>query len=261
MTQISVPSFHGSSHRDRRNNADGDEFGDKRPLTPPMPEAGKLWIHCNNCFKQYAVIKIAKNGGVNGQNEEVFYLLACKHICCDKCVITRLGRTPSDAPYFVCCICRQTVRGRKINNSLPVNLKTFFHPAPWSLSSDEVNSFQMKNIQHLNKYKNKLESQFVKDENDLDLARKICQRHCMTNRLLVVERRKQGQRLQQLKTECRIRRDRLAQKSPSSRRGSSERYDKRPHSTSIINNRPQTKAARRRSITSFANPSNISFDL
>ncbi|ALC48922.1 CG2709, partial [Drosophila busckii] len=114
----------------------------QNPGTINMAVARKLWIHCNRCFTHF----------VNRQS--IMFLLACKHVICEKCVAANLGRTPSDAPTYKCPMCQQLVRGRQLGNSMPSNLKDMFHPQPWldGIHHDVVDTFQRANCDHLDKH-------------------------------------------------------------------------------------------------------------
>lgn len=111
-------------------------------ITIDAAKVKKIWIHCNCCFEHYV------------NEKAVFFLLACQHVICEKCVTASLGRIPGDAPTYVCPICQKMVRGRQINNALPSNLKGMFHPAPWhdGLPHDLIDSFQRANCKNLEKF-------------------------------------------------------------------------------------------------------------
>ncbi|XP_017151298.1 RING finger protein vilya isoform X1 [Drosophila miranda] len=228
------------------------------------PDANKLWIHCNRCFDQFAL------------KRHMFFLLACQHVSCEKCVKACLGRTPSDAPIYTCPICHKNVRGRQINNSMPNNLKRLFHPEPWNLALDFVETFQRTNQKHFNKYKEKKEKIMDKLDKDIELAQLVCQKHFHEQQTLRVERRKLTLRMRQIKLQVAKQKEAERRFLMSKRRRSMEEHTG-PASVLAIDpldsraptcfrNRmppPQSAAAenRRQQITSFAHESNNSFDL
>lgn len=116
-----------------------------------METAKKLWIHCNRCYELFIGKKI------------IFFMLACQHVICEKCVTATMGHTPVDAPVFMCPICRKRVRGRQVNNTLPTSLKEMFHPEPWidGLPYDRVYKFQTDNHKSLEAYINKEVSTYL----------------------------------------------------------------------------------------------------
>lgn len=126
------------------------DAGAAKPLNPAAAPAGnleaevhKLWIHCNRCCEQFV------------HKKSTFFLLACHHVSCDKCVRVCAGRTPSDASVYECPICHSNVRGRQVNNGMPNSFKQFFHPAAYTLSNDFIASFQMANQRHFDRFKEK----------------------------------------------------------------------------------------------------------
>lgn len=104
-----------------------------------METAKKLWIHCNCCYDFFI------------DKKNIFFMLACQHVICEKCVTATMGHTPVDAPVFMCPICQKRVRGRQVSNSLPTTLKDMFHPEPWTdgLPYDRVYKFQADNHKSL----------------------------------------------------------------------------------------------------------------
>ncbi|XP_022230487.2 RING finger protein vilya [Drosophila obscura] len=235
-----------------------------------MPEANKLWIHCNRCFEQFTF------------KRHIFFLLACQHVSCEKCVKACLGRTPSDAPIYMCPICHKSVRGRQVTNSMPNILKRMFHPEPWNLSQDIIETFQRSNQKHFDKYKEKKEKEMDKLDKDIELAQSVCQKHYRDQQMLRVERRKLTQRMRQIKLQVAKQKEAQRRFYISKRRRSMEAQQSGSTSGKLATNPPVSRATpsfrnpmpppqsvqstidagnRRQQITSFVHDSNNSFDL
>ncbi|BFG00738.1 RING finger protein vilya [Drosophila madeirensis] len=226
----------------------------------PETELHKLWIHCNRCFEQFAI------------KRHVFFLLACQHVSCEKCVKSCLGRTPSDALIYTCPVCHKSVRGRQVNNAMPNNLKRMFHPEPWNLALDHIEKFQQTNQKHFDKYKEKKEKELDKLDKDIQLAKSVCQQHFREQQMLRVERRKLAMRVRQIKLQM------VKKKEAERFYISQRRRSKEDRQGSTLGSRaspsfrkpmppPQSMQAtidaanRRQQITSFLQDSNNSFDL
>ncbi|XP_030386680.1 RING finger protein vilya [Scaptodrosophila lebanonensis] len=153
----------------------------------------KLWIHCNRCYKQYVHHKETSGSR--------FFLLACQDIACDKCVEAAPGRSPSDAPIYICPICRCKVRGRQINNAMPYHLKSLFHPEPWldELRNEAIAGFQRKHMNRFLKYCQEKEKEVQKVDSDMTLALTACQKLYLELEQARQIRRQLENRAQQIK--------------------------------------------------------------
>ncbi|KAH8287464.1 hypothetical protein KR054_007892 [Drosophila jambulina] len=242
-----------------------------RALTPPDLETHKLWIHCNRCCEQY-VRKKCK-----------FFLLACQHVTCDKCVKVCAGRTPSDARTYECPVCHGNVRGRYVSNTMPNFFKQLFHPEPYHLNDEFVITFQMANQCHFDKFKQKKGSKLHKLSKDINLAKSICQKRFSSLDITRVERKKLKQRIRQVKIQKAKQREdterekRMAaerqnriQSQPKSGLGhGQERHQASTvsHNTSIHSRYRNTSISsssssqRPKQVTSFRHPPNYSFNL
>ncbi|KAH8408968.1 hypothetical protein KR009_004671 [Drosophila setifemur] len=231
-------------------------------------EASKLWIHCNRCYEQF----VPKKSGI--------ILLACHHVCCEKCVNVCQGRTPSDAPIYMCPICHKNVRGREVSNSMPPTCKQLFHPEPWTMMNDFIGKFQRNNNRHYDNYKRKQEKIMDKVDNDIKLIESICKKRYLEMNHLALERKKYKQRLRQIKIQVAKRKEELrrialekeqqamvkaSQKSSSGYgtvQGRSTSQKSIPHiqKPNDVAGTSHSMAKRKR-VTSFAYKSNHSFDL
>ncbi|EDV45675.1 RING finger protein vilya [Drosophila erecta] len=233
------------------------------------PNARKLWIHCNSCCVLFC------------DKQHAFFLLACHHVFCERCIKVSAGRTPSDAPIFECPTCRRSVRGRQVNNSMPNHFKQLFHPEPFTVGNDFVETFQRGNHRHFDKYKERKEMEMEKLCKDIEVAKSVCQKRFLEAQMLRVERKKLMQRSRYIKAEVANRKaemHRIAQASrnrsltsqaPSSVQ-SSVRGRSRGRGTSHSSTQRRLKdsrdsfrssSAKRKQITSFIHPPNHSFDL
>ncbi|XP_016942109.2 RING finger protein vilya [Drosophila suzukii] len=152
-------------------------------------EAVKLWIHCSRCYELFAEKKFT------------FFLLACHHVFCEKCIKVAAGRTPTDAPIYECSTCKQSVRGRQVTNTMPKHFKDFFHPEPCTLANDLVEKFQRRNHRHFDRFKERKEVEMNKLNKDIELARTLCQKRLQEMQMLRVERKKLSQRMRHIKLE------------------------------------------------------------
>ncbi|KAL7726794.1 hypothetical protein ACLKA6_001506 [Drosophila palustris] len=102
-----------------------------------------------------------------------------------------LGRTPNDEPTYTCPMCRQRVRGRQVNNDLPTNLKDMFHPTPWAdgLPYDHISSFQKAHFNSLDQHLVRKEREAIKLDKDIELAKRICEKHYLEMDRLRMERK------------------------------------------------------------------------
>ncbi|XP_017054830.1 RING finger protein vilya [Drosophila ficusphila] len=229
-----------------------------RPRTPSgEPEAHKLWIHCNCCCALYAEKKCD------------FFLLACHHVCCERCVKVVAGRTPSDAPIFECRTCKRSVRGRQVNNAMPNNFKQFFHPKPFTLTNDFIEKFQRGNNHHFDRHKNKKEAEMYKLNRDIELAKSVCQKRLREVQMLNVERKKLVQRARQIKTQLEIKKAEIQRNSQAKM---SRSLESQSHLEDSVRGRnrlsPKNSGSRRSSndfnrkhVTSFIHQPNHSFNL
>ncbi|KAH8343092.1 RING finger protein vilya [Drosophila kikkawai] len=237
-------------------------------MTTSDPEAPNLWIHCNSCCEQYV------------QKKSKFFLLACHHVACDKCVKVCAGRTPTDAPVFECPVCRNKVRGRQVNNTMPSNFKQFFHPEPFSLNIEFITTFQMANHRHFDRVKEKKGAKAHKLQKDVDLAKSICQKGYCNLEIMRVERQKLSQRIRQIKIQVAKQKEenekekRLAaeicygiQTQPKSGSGHGQErlraktvspINKHCRNTSITSS---SSSQKHKQVTSFRHQSNNSFNL
>ncbi|XP_002100223.2 RING finger protein vilya [Drosophila yakuba] len=235
------------------------------------PNAYKLWIHCNRCYAQFT------------DKQHTFFLLACHHVFCERCVKVSAGRTPSDAPVFECPTCRRSVRGRQLINSMPNHFKQLFHPEPFTVGNDFAVTFQRCNHRHFDKYKERKEMEMEKLCKDIEVAKSVCQKRFLEAQMLRVERKKLMQRSRYIKAEeinrkaemhrmtQTIRNRSLTSQNSSSAqssvRGRSRGRGGTTHS-SLSRRRSRdsresdrSSSAKRNQITSFIHPPNHSFDL
>ncbi|XP_016951700.1 RING finger protein vilya [Drosophila biarmipes] len=150
-------------------------------------DAVKLWIHCSRCYELFAEKRFG------------FFLLACHHVFCEKCIKVTAGRTPSDAPIYECSTCKGRVRGRQITNMMPKLFKDYFHPEPYNLTNDTVEKFQKRNHMHFDRFKKRKELEVNKLTKDTELARALCQKRLQEMQMLRVERKKLSQRMKHIK--------------------------------------------------------------
>ncbi|EDW44026.1 RING finger protein vilya [Drosophila sechellia] len=229
------------------------------------PEACKLWIHCNSCCALFC------------DKKHTFFLLACHHVFCERCVKVSAGRTPSDAPIFECSTCRRSVRGRQLTNSMPNHFKQLFHPEPFTIGNDFVETFQRGNHRHFDKYKERKELEMDKLFKDIEVAKSVCQKRFLEAQMLRVERKKLMQRSRYIKAEVANRKaemHRMTQayrsRSLTSQSSSSAQCSVRgrprgrgtaTQSSSRRRSKESRESAKRQQITSFIHPPNHSFDL
>ncbi|XP_017064303.1 RING finger protein vilya [Drosophila eugracilis] len=239
------------------------QFGmSKSKMAIGEPEASKLWIHCNSCCDLFA------------EKKSVFFLLACHHVFCKRCVKAAVGHTPSDAPIFDCPICRRSVRGRQVGNTMPNHIKQFFHPEPYALSNDFIETFQRGNHRHFDKYKEKKELEMDKLNKDIEVAKSVCQKRFMEAQMLRVERKKLSQRSQHIKLQVsnqQAEMKRIIQAKvnrslePSSTQESSIRGRNRvrgpSQSRGSSKDSSRSPLAKRNQVTSFMHQPNHSFNL
>ncbi|XP_016981158.1 RING finger protein vilya [Drosophila rhopaloa] len=225
------------------------------------PEAHKLWIHCNCCCELFATKK------------SVFFLLACHHVSCERCIKVAAGRTPSDAPIFGCPTCKQSVRGRQVNNAMPNNFKHLFHPEPYGLTNDFVEKFQRGNHRHFDKHKEKKENEIDKLYTDIDLVKSVCQKRFLELQMIRMERKRMVQRSRQLKVQVaneKAQKQRISQAKKNSTFFAQESVLRcaRGGGTSQVSTRQRSwkesgrsPSAKRRKVTSFIHQPNNSFNL
>ncbi|XP_052849338.1 RING finger protein vilya [Drosophila gunungcola] len=224
------------------------------------PEAHKLWIHCNSCCELFC------------KKKSMFFLLACHHVSCERCVKVAAGRTPSDAPIYTCPVCKRSVRGRQVNNAMPNTFKNFFHPEPYALTNDFLEAFQRANHRHLDKHKEKKENEMDKVLKDIELVKSVCQKRYLEYQMLRVERRRMTERTRQLKVQlanekaerqriaqAKINRVMASQKPTSSApdRATSQTNQKRRSSKELA----RSSLAKSKKVTSFSHQPNNSFNL
>ncbi|XP_017119046.1 RING finger protein vilya [Drosophila elegans] len=223
-------------------------------------EAHKLWIHCNSCCELFCKKKF------------IFFLLACHHVSCERCVKVAAGRTPSDASIYTCPVCKRSVRGRQVNNAMPTNFKNFFHPEPYALTNDFLETFQRANHRHLDKHKEKKENEMDKVLKDIELVKSVCQKRYLEYQMLRVERKRMTERTRQLKVQLaneKAERQRIAQakinrvvtsQKPTSStpdRANSQTSQKRRSSKELT----RSTLVKRKKVTSFSHQPNNSFNL
>ncbi|XP_020805326.1 RING finger protein vilya [Drosophila serrata] len=238
-------------------------------VTSPDPESHKLWIHCNRCCEQYV------------QKKSKFFLLACHHVTCEKCVSVCAGRTPSDAPVYECPVCHNKVRGRQVNNTMPNSFKLFFHPEPFNLNNEFIATFQMANHRHFDRFKEKKGAKLHKLTKDIDLAKSICQKRYFNLEIMRVERKKLTQRIRQIKIQVAKQREekererriatdrhhRTAQTQPKTGLGLGQQRHRAKTVSPIHNNYRDTSitssssSQKHKQVTSFRHQPNYSFNL
>ncbi|KAM8702774.1 hypothetical protein ACLKA7_005136 [Drosophila subpalustris] len=120
-----------------------------------------------------------------------------------------LGRTPNDEPTYTCPMCRQQVRGRQVNNDLPTNLKDMFHPTPWAdgLPYDHISSFQKAHFNSLDQHLVRKEREAIKLDKDIELAKRICQKHYLEMDRLRMERKQLEFHLRAVAHQAQIRKE------------------------------------------------------
>ncbi|XP_037726021.1 RING finger protein vilya [Drosophila subpulchrella] len=228
-------------------------------------EACKLWIHCSRCYELFVEKKFA------------FFLLACHHVFCEKCIKVAAGRTPTDAPIYECSTCKQSVRGRQLTNTMPKHFKDFFHPEPHILADDFTEKFQRRNHLHFDRFKERKEMEMNKLSKDIELAKSLCQKRLLEMQMLRVERKKLSQRMRHIKlanqkaemqrsAQAKLNRSLETTKSSSPApvsirgrirgRGASQAPSRRSSKDSI-----RSSQANRRQVTGFRHQPNHSFNL
>ncbi|XP_075164393.1 RING finger protein vilya-like [Haematobia irritans] len=106
------------------------------------------WIHCNKCYKMYI------------RKEVRFYVLACRHVLCNSCII-ELDQLSNGPRIYECTICKEIARACEINNTMPKQLKNLFHPKPYMDGLDTYNilRFQQAQRQRFMEHMDRLEIQ------------------------------------------------------------------------------------------------------
>ncbi|KAH8342691.1 hypothetical protein KR067_013427 [Drosophila pandora] len=255
------------SNTSKQSKPPAGESDDCVMVNQPTMEAHKLWIHCNRCYELYARKKLK------------LFLLACHHVSCEKCVKVCVGRTPSDALIYQCPICRKEVRGREVGNNMPSGIKMLFHPEPWSLHNDFIETFQESNSRHMAKFKERQEKLVAKLAKDIEMTKAICQKRYIEMKHLTVERRKAFLRQRQIKVALanrkneqslmamkkkeELRKKQLLAASCSYKSGSqkSKSSQRNQRSRSASPGQSTSKGSAKRKVTGFMHLSNHSFDL
>ncbi|XP_017103445.1 RING finger protein vilya [Drosophila bipectinata] len=255
------------SNVSKLSKAPAMESDDCVMVNEPSYDALKLWIHCNRCFEIYF------------KNKTKLILLACHHVSCEKCVKVCVGRTPSDALIYQCPICRKEVRGRLVGNNMPSGIKMLFHPEPWSLHNDFIETFQESNNRHFARFKERQEKIVAKLAKDIEMTKSICQKRYIEMKHMAVERRKALLRQRQIKVALANRKNEqtimlmkrkqelkkkqllaaaYAAKSGTQRSNSSQRNQRSRSSSPAAGT---SKGTPKRKVTGFMHLSNHSFDL
>ncbi|KAL7744920.1 hypothetical protein ACLKA6_007194 [Drosophila palustris] len=216
-----------------------------------METARKLWIHCNSCFVHFI------------DKANIIFLLACQHVVCEKCVTANLGRTPNDAPTYTCPMCKKQVRGRQVNNALPTNLKDMFHPEPWKdgLPYDQISSFQKAHFNNLDQHLARKERDANKLDKDLELAKKICEKHYLEQHRLRMERKKLEFQVREIAHQAQIRKEEQRRNRRSTSVPPIMKDEKNRSESSQKKRRTTSMEPQKSAVTSFVNNNNHSFIL